>query len=156
MSPFFFSYENYLKMKESYNERKIYFLILTFVFVLTFFYYELPLKEYGGGIIYKISQLIDSKFFFIFLSYVGSVLILFSINLSFKNILILFLFCFMFPSSTLYQKYYDPLMIIIIFGMIHSNLIFDNINLRKINLGLVFAYFSIFLISANIYYLNIF
>ena len=62
----------------------------------------------------------------------------------------------MFPSSTLYQKYYDPLMIIIIFGMIHSNLIFDNINLRKINLGLVFAYFSIFLISANIYYLNIF
>jgi len=61
----------------------------------------------------------------------------------------------MFPFSTIFQKYYDPFLIIIFFGMIESNLIFDNINLKKINLGFVFTYFLFFLICANIYYLKI-
>ena len=61
----------------------------------------------------------------------------------------------MLPFATIYQKYYDPLMIIIFFGMFQSNLIFENIKLKKMNIGFVFSYFIIFLISANIYYLRI-
>jgi len=115
----------------------------------------LPQNEYGGGIIYKISQLFDSKLFFIFLSYIGTLLILLTINLNFKNFFILFLLCLMFPFATIYQKYYDPLIIIIFFGMIQSNLIFDNINLKKINIVFIFTYFIFFLTSANIYYSTI-
>ncbi len=115
----------------------------------------MPQNEYGGGIIYKISQLIDFKLFFIFLSYTGAILILITINLNFKNLLILFLLCLMFPFATIYQKYYDPLMIIIFFGMIKSNLIYENFNLKKINLAFIFAYFLLFLVSTNIYYLKI-
>ncbi len=153
--PFFFQSENYVKIKKFYNNKKILFFIITIFFILIFFYYDLPQNEYGGGIIYKISQLIDFKLFFIFLSYTGAILILITINLNFKNLLILFLLCLMFPFATIYQKYYDPLMIIIFFGMIKSNLIYENFNLKKINLAFIFAYFLLFLVSTNIYYLKI-
>ena len=153
--PFFFQSENYFQIKNFYNKKKILFFIITIIFILISLYYDLPQNEYGGGIIYKISQLIDLKLFFIFLSYVGAILIMLTINLNFKNLLILFLLCSMFPFATIYQKYYDPLMIIIFFGMIQSNLIYESIDLKKINLLFVFTYFLFFLVSANIYYLKI-
>ena len=61
--PFFFQSENYVKIKKFYNDKKIFFFIITIIFILIFFYYDLPQNEYGGGIIYKISQLIDFKLF---------------------------------------------------------------------------------------------
>ena len=150
--PFFFQSKNYLKIKELYNNNKIFFFITTIIFILIFYYYELPQNEYGGGVIYKISQLINSKLFFIFLSYIGIIFISLTIDLNFKNLLILFIFFLMFPFATLYQKYYDPLMIIIFFGMLQSNLIYNNINLKRINLNFIFTYFIIFLTVANVYY----
>ena len=150
--PFFFQFKNYTKIKKLYNNKKIFFFIITIIYFLFFLYYDLPQNEYGGGIIYKISQLFDSKLFFMFLSYIGALLILLTINLNFKNFFILFLLCLMFPFAIIYQKYYDPLIIIIFFGMIESNLIFDNISLKKINIVFIFTYFIIFLTSANIYY----
>jgi hypothetical protein len=153
--PFFFQSENYVKIKKLYNSKKIFFFIITIIYFLFFFYYDLPQNEYGGGIIYKISQLFDSKLLFIFLSYIGTLLILLTINLNLKNFFILFLLCLMFPFATIYQKYYDPLIIIIFFGMIQSNLILENISLKKINIKFIFSYFIVFLISVNIYYSTI-
>ena len=150
--PFFFRTKDFYKIKEIYYNNKALFVITTIIFIIIFYYDELPQNEYGGGIIYKISQLIDSKLFFIFLSYLGFILIFLSLNFNFKNFLILFLFCLMFPFATIYQKYYDPLMIIIFFGMIQSDLILNNFNSKNINIPFIYAYFIIFLISSNIYY----
>ena len=150
--PFFFQSENYDKLKKFFKDKVIFFFIVTIIFILLFFYYELPQNKYGGGIIYKISQLINSNLFFIFLSYMGAILISLTINFNFKNLLVLLIFCFMFPFATVYQKYFDPLMIIIFFGMINSNLIYNNINLKKININFIFIYFIIFLVGANIHY----
>lgn len=150
--PFFFQSENYDKLKEFFKDKVIFFFIVTIIFILLFFYYELPQNKYGGGMIYKISQLINSNLFFIFLSYMGAILISLTINFNFKNLLVLLIFCFMFPFATVYQKYFDPLMIIIFFGMINSNLIYNNINLKKININFIFIYFIIFLVGANIHY----
>ena len=150
--PFFFQSENYDKLKKFFKDKVIFFFIVTIIFILLFFYYELPQNKYGGGMIYKISQLIDSNLFFIFLSYIGAILIFLTINFNFKNLLVLLIFCFMFPFATVYQKYFDPLMIIIFFGMINSNLIYNNINLKKININFIFIYFIIFLVGANIHY----
>ena len=150
--PFFFQSENYDKLKKFFKDKVIFFFIITIIFILLFFYYELPQNKYGGGIIYKISQLINSNLFFIFLSYIGAILIFLTINFNFKNLLVLLIFCFMFPFATIYQKYFDPLMIIIFFGMINSNLIYNNINLKKININFIFIYFIIFLVGANIHY----
>tara|TARA_B110001452_G_scaffold116213_1_gene96360 strand:- start:376 stop:1626 length:1251 start_codon:yes stop_codon:yes gene_type:complete len=150
--PFFFQSENYDKLKKFFKDKVIFFFIITIIFILLFFYYELPQNKYGGGIIYKISQLINSNLFFIFLSYIGAILIFLTINFNFKNLLVLLIFCFMFPFATVYQKYFDPLMIIIFFGMINSNLIYNNINLKKININFIFIYFIIFLVGANIHY----
>ena len=153
--PFFSPFKNYIKIKDIFYKNKIIFFITTISFIIIFFNYEAPQNEYGGGVIFKISQLIHSKLFFIFSSYIGAILILLTINFNFKNLLILFSVFFMFPFSTIFQKYYDPFLIIIFFGMIESNLIFDNINLKKINLSFIFTYFLFFLICANIYYLKI-
>jgi len=150
--PFFFQSENYDKIKEFLKDKIIFFFIVTIIFILLFFYYELPQNKYGGGIIYKISQLIDSNLFFIFLSYIGAILIFLTINFNFKNLLVLLVLCFMFPFATVYQKYFDPLMIIFFFGMVKSNLIYKNINLKKININFIFTYFIIFLVGANIHY----
>ena len=150
--PFFFQSENYDKLKKFFKDKVIFFFIVTIIFILLFFYYELPQNKYGGGMIYKISQLINSNLFFIFLSYMGAILISLTINFNFKNLLVLLIFCFMFPFATIYQKYFDPLMIIIFFGMINSNLIYNNINLKKININFIFIYFIIFLVGANIHY----
>tara|TARA_B110000003_G_C16588704_1_gene510932 strand:- start:46 stop:1299 length:1254 start_codon:yes stop_codon:yes gene_type:complete len=153
--PFFSLSKNYIRIKNIFFNKKILFLIITIFFIIIFFNYELSQNQYGGGIIFKISQLIDSKLFFVFLSYIGAISILLTINFDFKNLLILISIFLMFPFSTIFQKYYDPFMIIIFFGLIRSNLMFENINLKKVNLIFIFTYFLFFLISANIYYFKI-
>ena len=69
--PFFSLSKNYVKIKNIYNEKKLFFFITTIIFTIIFFYYDLPQNKYGGGIIYKISQLIDSKFFLFFYLMLG-------------------------------------------------------------------------------------
>jgi len=154
--PFFFQIKNYKKIKDFYNNKKFYILIMVVIFSLLFFYYDFSAKDnLGGGAFYKIYQLIDSKLFFVFSAFMGMLLILLTINLNLKNLIILCIFLFMFPFAIVYQKYYDPIMIIIFFSFIESNLIHYNIKFEKINMIFVYIYFLSFLVGSNIYYLNI-
>ena len=154
--PFFFQIKNYKKIKDLYSNKKFYILIMVVIFSLLFFYYDFSAKDnLGGGAFYKIYQLIDSKLFFVFSAFMGMLLILLTINLNLKNLIILCIFLFMFPFAIVYQKYYDPIMIIIFFSFIESNLIHYNIKFEKINMIFVYIYFLSFLVGSNIYYLNI-
>jgi len=71
--PFFSPFKNYIKIKDIFYNNKIFFFITTISFIIIFFNYEAPQNQYGGGIIFKISQLIHSKLFFIFSSYIGAI-----------------------------------------------------------------------------------
>ena len=152
--PFFVNLDSYNVIKKYIKNNKIYLLIAALIFIIIYFNFTMVDIRFGGGIFYKISLLLNSKLFLILSSFIGLLLILVTINLSFRNLFILVVFFFMFPFSIIYQKYYDPMMIIIFFGFIKSNLIYNNINLKKINMLFVFIYFLTFLIGANIYNLN--
>lgn len=152
--PFFFQFKNLKVIKDRFNDNKFCFILITIIFILIYFFYDQPNMPFGGGINYKIYQLLDSKVFFILISLVGIFLILLTVNLNYNNLLMLILLFFMFPFSIIYQKYYDPIMTIIFFSLIQSDLIYEKIKFKKINMYLVFIYFFIFLIGSNIYYLN--
>jgi hypothetical protein len=150
--PFFVNLKSYNLVKKLIKNNKVNLLLLSIFFILIYFNYTIVPNQFGGGVIYKISLFLNSKILFIFSSFVGLLLILATINLNLKNLFILAIFVFMFPFAIIYQKYYDPLMIIMFFGIMQSDLIYNKINSKKINMAFVFVYFLFFLIGSNIYY----
>jgi hypothetical protein len=152
--PFFLQYDTLKTFKNFCDDKKLYIIVTVITFIIIYFFYNLPIVKFGGGINYKIYLFIESKLFFILSSFVGVLLILLTVNLNLKNLLTLTLFFFMFPFSIIYQKYYDPILMIMFFGFIQSDLIHDKIRLNKFNMTFVFAYFLFFLVGSNIYYLN--
>ncbi|MDA9754487.1 hypothetical protein N9U97_00750, partial [Candidatus Pelagibacter sp.] len=130
------------------------FLVIIFViFIFIFFDYE---SEFlGGGVIKKSFFLIfgDNLIYKIFLISSAFLGLLFYLQLSIFKDLKLLLFSPYFILLTLtdyvFQEYFDP--IFLIFVLFYTNLF----NIKNIsNLYKFIAYFSILLISANIYYLS--
>ena len=114
-------------------------------------FYDIPELSNGGGVFYKISKVTNLNFI-IFFSLIGSI-ILFCLNdLIGKNYLIYLILIFSYPFVYLYQKYYDPLIFILILSLIDSKFIKDLIENSKINIYFVFIYFTLFLIGSNLYY----
>ena len=111
----------------------------------------MPSHEFGGGVFYKISKLTNLNLFFFF-SLIG-VLILNIINKNnLTNNLIYFILVISFPKNIIFQKYYDPLLFILILTLFDSKFISDVINEKKLSLILIYGYFLFFLIFCNIYY----
>ena len=54
----------------------------------------------------------------------------------------------------IFQKYFDPLTLIIFFSIIKSNSIKEAIQMKLINIKYLFIYFLLFLVIANLYYLG--
>jgi len=153
--PFFLHHESYKAIRSLYNKKKFYILFLSIIFVLFFFNYNLPYMQFGGGIYYKFFQFLGLDFLFIISAFIGMFLVLFTINLNLKNLLLLIIFFIMLPFSIIYQKYYDPILIIFFFSFLHSKLIMTSIKNKAINIPFIFAYFLLFLTASNIYYLNL-
>ena len=70
-----------------------------------------------------------------------------------KNYLIYFILIFSYPFIYVYQKYYDPLIFIVILSLVESKFIKDLIENNKINIYLVLMYFFLFLVGSNLYYI---
>jgi hypothetical protein len=153
--PFFLHHENYKVIKFFYNEKKTYLLSLSVIFVLFFFNYNLPDMKLGGGIYYKLFQFLGLDFLFIISAFIGMFLVLLTINLKLKNLFILIIFFMMLPFATIYQKYYDPFLVIFFFSFLQSDLIDISIKNKAINIPVMFIYFLLFLTASNIYYLNL-
>ena len=70
-----------------------------------------------------------------------------------KNYLIYLILIFSYPFIYVYQKYYDPLIFIVILSLVESKFIKDLIENNKINIYLVLMYFFLFLAGSNLYYI---
>ena len=159
--PFMLFKENLFKNLSNFyqNKKNILLIILAFIYVLLLINYfdfkKYTVDEYwvGLGYIDKITKILFSNVvlreFFTYFSFLASwlVLILF-LEKKYLNILIILYFYFisilLWP---LMQEYFDP--IIVIFGLI----IFSNkVKINFYNTVFSVLYFSLFLISANIYY----
>ena len=113
----------------------------------------------GGGIFIKLFLYLNlsEKLFITILAFLSILVLdyLFQKN-RFTNYFILITLILSLPLFTLYQKYLDPLIFLIIFGLIKSNVLNEIIHSRKIEIKFYLMYFFSFYIFSLIYYLRTF
>ena len=126
------------------------FPIIFFIFGVIYFYYPITLDALGGGIFIKISNILGNKIIFLTSAFFGSFLIL--LNLNKNNFVVYLCLIFAFPTIIIYQKYYDPLLIMTILTLTKGGMLNQILNLNKINLIYIYSYFISFLIISNLYY----
>jgi hypothetical protein len=133
-----------------YRKNKIIFLlnILTIITIYIFFDYSL---NYGGGIVYKITYNFSSYLYFLILT-ISTLLLFYFLSSHYKNNIVLILCLFMaFPTTAVYQKYFDPLSIVIIFSLLDSPYIKKFIDNLKFKIKYLYIYFAIIYSGAIIY-----
>ena len=106
-------------------------------------------------IILRILRLLNLKNDFIFLLPV--IISFLFLDYIFKDdrLLNYLIFIFIILSLSLgviFQKYLDPLIYLVLFGLINSNTISEILKNKSIDLRIFYLYFSSFLIFANLYY----
>jgi len=149
--PLIFNKHTFSDLNKKFAQKKILLLFLTLLAFLILVFYDIPELSHGGGVFYKISKVTNLNFIILF-SLIGSIF-LFGLNdLVGKNYLIYLILIFSYPFIYLYQKYYDPLIFILILSLIESKFIKDLIENSKINIYFIYIYFIFFLISTNLYY----
>ena len=146
--PFYINNLNEIKKNIFQNLDK--FLIIFFVFGIIYFYYPITLDTLGGGIFIKISNILNNKIIFLASSFFGTFLIL--LNLNKNNFAVYLCLIFAFPTIIIYQKYYDPLLIMSILTLTKGGMLNQILNLNRINLIYLYSYFIFFLILSNLYY----
>ena len=100
----------------------------------------------------KISLISNIYEIFFLTSFFGALLL--SLNININNFIIYLCLIFAFPTILIYQKYYDPLLILTLFTLTKEGIINKFITKQEININYLYLYFFIFLISSNIYYLK--
>ncbi len=121
--------------------------LLLVIFSHLYFNYNPSL---GGGFFIKLSMIIFSNlYFFFFTAIIGIVLIMLIFKEDKKSIILFILLVFGFSSHQIFQKYYEPMMLILLFSIINFNQIKIILNNYK-NIFLFHSYFLIYLILAII------
>ena len=145
------------------KNNKIKFISFSFIFLILylindiFFYSTQGIPNSGGGIFFKFFSIIDlnHKSYLYVTSLISLIFIdfIFSNNRKF-NYMILIIIIFSLPLNVIFQKYLDPLIFIILFGLIKSKIIY-NLLVEKNNLKYLHLYFFSFFTIAFIHYFNI-
>jgi len=156
----FYKKENFFSLlKKFFKSKKNYYLISIFfiylLYLLFFYDYESEVKL-GKGFIHKTAILFFDQIFlqkiFIYISFfISWLIILIYLENNLKNYLIIFYFFLLsIIVWPIFQEYFDPLIILMVFTFFNSKLYLN----YKSSI-LLFIYLSVFLISSNIYYYNL-
>ena len=134
-----------------------FFLFFSFIFCIDSFLKIrlIYFSELGGGIFMKIALLfsIQPSLFLSLFSFLSLVILdFFFQGNKIKNYFLLILLILAFPIFTLYQKYFDPLLLIFFFGLIKSKQIEKTIEDFKKNLSIIYLYFFSFYVFSIFYY----
>ena len=141
----------FLKIKKDIIKYFFYILILFLIFLSIYSINGIIFGEFGGGFFVKISKILNRKELFFIASFVGAFLL--CKNMNTNNIIVYICLILAFPTVIIYQKYYDPLLILTIFTITEKDTINELIQMVKINLKFLYLYFFSFLILCNLYYL---
>ena len=145
-----FYYGSFIKIKKLNLKKFFIYALLLLIFIVMSFLETVNFGNYGGGVIYKTSKMINFNLLFYVSAYFGLVMIM--LNLNFNNLLVYLCIIFAFPVSIIYQKYFDPLLILVLTTITTSGQLNKIIAENKINLIILFSYFSLFLLTSNYYY----
>ena len=153
--PFFiFSIKKIIPIVDFLKKKVLELVIIFFLTYFLIFYFDFTELNFGGGAIYKVIKLFNLNIpisFSLISLFVYSFL---KISLDKKYINYLLVLSLLIISLDLvYQKYYDPLLFIVFFTLIKSNIISEIIMKKSLNLVFVYVFFILFLFFANIYYI---
>lgn len=139
-----------LKIKKISLKKTSICLFLFLIFLFLSFNNIISFDKYGGGIIFKISKIIKFELLFYISAFFGLLLLLFNFNKN--NLIVYFCIIFAFPVTVIYQKYFDPLLILSLTTITVGGQLNKIIREGKLNLFVLFSYFSLFLIATNFHY----
>ena len=158
--PFLITLTNQFKI---YVRQNIKLIISIFLFFLVIFcidgFFKIRLiyfSELGGGIFMKIAILssINTSLLLSIFSFISFIVLdFFFQGKRAENYFLLIILILSFPIFTLYQKYFDPLLLIFFFGLIKSKQIEKIIEKIKKNLSVIYLYFFSFYLFSIFYYL---
>jgi hypothetical protein len=150
--PIYLNIKNVKKLFFFYKDNiKYLFLNLFIIIILTSFYDYI--SGPGGGIIFKLFYYESFPYLFYLISFFSYLVIFHFCFFDFKNnYLIILIIIFMFPFSYIFQKYLDPLSLILIFSLFKSEILDDFIFSLKDNIKYLYLYFSFLYFSSLCYY----
>tara|TARA_Y100000389_G_scaffold194377_1_gene224281 strand:+ start:555 stop:1862 length:1308 start_codon:yes stop_codon:yes gene_type:complete len=134
------------------KNRFIYFLPIFIIFVY-FFNYQSDFT--GGGFFFQLSNLIfDNNNLFYLISFYSLFWLYYFASMSKENFLLIMIMIISNVQNTIYHKYYEPLVIILVL-LLFQNLKFENFFSQKINILYIYimSLFYILLRSAKLIYL---
>ena len=152
--PFLINKNLFIKILNFFKENII--AILAFLF-LNIIFFDYSMQYTGGGIFFQISNYIaKNNFIFYFFCFLSIGLIWFFSKKNFNNLLIFIILIASNIQNTIYHKYYDPLLMILLFTLINSELSKAFFR-KKINVIYPYIFYLIFIfmrIIKNYIYVN--
>ena len=148
-------------IKKHYLKNKKEILLLSFPFIIIFFLdiifnnNLIDFSPLGGGVFIKLLNLIelDLKISLLIISIISILILNFYLRTKLiKNYTLMALFILSFPMYTLFQKYFDPLIFIFLFGLITFSEKKCLLNINKSKLLSIYLYFLSFYFFSLFYY----
>jgi len=140
---------NIIFKKIRYDQNFIISVFLSFLLTLFLIFLFRPDPSWlGGGVVYQLSLKLLNNYFLFFLSSFFSFFMIIYLSLENKNnFIILFIALLVFFSFQVYQRYYEPMIYLIIFSLIQSKL--NNIFLERVSACIIlFLYYLVYYIGA--------
>jgi len=146
--------ELFREMLKKINLNKLFIFFLITLFCSQFFNYNYT-NIHGGGYVHKISYILFGNYIFLYITFLFSIIVFYTIfKNNFKNYFIYFLLIFTNIQYTIYNKYFDILILIVFFLLANISMkerFFQN-KFNIINLYFFYsAYYCINLFRGNIY-----
>ena len=146
---------NFFKSLELFKNKNFFiiFLFSTIIFLYTFFNFVYN-GHLGGGFFYKISNiLIGNNLLFFITAFFGMFLCFYFFRKKLCDILLIVIICTSFSTGyTIFQKYFEPMILIIFFLLINKDVIKRVFNF---NIHAIFIYFFLYWTSYCIYSANL-
>lgn len=154
LSIVFFFLTPFLKIKfneiffELYNRSFFYLVIYTFILFLSVFFNFKYSFLYGGGFYFKLSNLLfQNNILFIFFVILSIPFLKNTLKLNSNNLILILSLFFFNLQYTIYNKYYDPLILILFSLLMNANYNFENFFKNNSIFKLYCFYIFYFLIS---------
>jgi len=144
LSPMIFFFKENIINFLNFFKKNIYVLISLFL-ILTLFLYKFDYSHnYGGGFYFKLTNNYLTKITFLFICFLSLSIIYYLTENNLNNFILVIILFSIFNYNIVYQKYFDPLLIIIFFTLFEHKAI--NLIIKKIwpNFLYLFIYFFLF------------
>ena len=133
-------------IKINFNNNFFNLSISIIVFILSIIFFDYKYEYTGGGIFFQISNyFFANNILFFFISFVSIFIIFSLIQRKPDNVLLFLLLLLSNPQISIYHKYYDPFLLILLFTMFNLNLDIKRLENKSI-ISFLYLYFSSFLL----------